>query len=48
MLINVKEAPVEAHNSVGLVEQYHTLLQQAYEILKEELKDKHVNKEIIL
>jgi hypothetical protein len=48
MLIKVKEVPVKAHNSVGLIERYHTLLRQAYKILKKKLKDKHINKEIIL
>jgi di/tripeptidase len=48
MSIEVKEVPVEAHNSVGLVERYHALLRRAYEIMKEELKDEHIDKEIIL
>jgi hypothetical protein len=48
MLIEVKKVPVEAYNSVGLVERYHTLLRRAYEILKKELKDKHINKKMIL
>jgi hypothetical protein len=48
MLIEVKKVPVKAYNSVGLVEQYHALLRQAYKILKKELKNKHINKEIIL
>jgi hypothetical protein len=48
MLIKVKEVPVEAHNSVGLVERYHALLRCVYEILKAELKDEHIDKEMIL
>jgi hypothetical protein len=48
MLIKVKEVPVKAHNSIRLVEQYHAPLRQAYKILKKELKNKHINKEIIL
>jgi hypothetical protein len=48
MLIEVKEVLVKAHNNVGLVERYHALLCCAYEIIKEKLKDKHINKEIIL
>jgi hypothetical protein len=48
MLIEVKEVPVKAHNSVGQVKRYHTLLRRTYKILKAELKDKHINKEIIL
>jgi hypothetical protein len=48
MLIKVKEVPVKAHNSVGLIERYHTLLRCVYEILKTELKDKHIDKKIIL
>ena len=37
MSIEVKEVPVEAHNSVGKVERYHAPLRRAYEILREEL-----------
>jgi hypothetical protein len=48
MLIKVKEVFVKAYNSVGLVERYHALLRRAYKIIKEELKDKHINKEMIL
>ncbi|KAJ5900234.1 uncharacterized protein N7473_004304 [Penicillium subrubescens] len=48
MSIKVKEVPVEAHNSVGKVERYHTLLRRAYEILRDKLKDKNIDKEIIL
>jgi hypothetical protein len=48
MLIKVKEVLVKAYNSVGLIEQYHALLRRAYKILKEKLKDEHINKEMIL
>jgi hypothetical protein len=48
MLIKVKEVFVKAYNSVGLVEQYHALLRCVYKILKTELKDKHINKKMIL
>jgi di/tripeptidase len=48
MSIEVKEVPVEAHNSVGLVERYHAPLRRAYEMLREELKDEHVDREMIL
>jgi hypothetical protein len=48
MLIKVKEVLVKAYNSVRLVEQYHALLRRAYKIMKEELKNKHINKEMIL
>jgi hypothetical protein len=48
MLIEVKEVLVKAHNSVGLVERYYALLRRAYKIMKEELKDEHINKEMIL
>ena len=37
MAIEVKEVPVEAHNSVGKVERYHTPLRRAYEIISSEL-----------
>jgi hypothetical protein len=48
ILIKVKEVFVKAYNSVGLVKQYHALLRQACKILKKELKNKHINKKIIL
>jgi hypothetical protein len=48
MAIGIKEVPVEAHNSVGLVERYHAPLRRAYEIIQDELKDEHINKEMIL
>jgi hypothetical protein len=48
MLIEVKKVLVKAYNSVGLVERYYALLRRVYEILKAELKDKHIDKEIIL
>jgi hypothetical protein len=48
MLIKVKEVPVEAHNSVGLIERYHALLHCASNSLKDELKDEHIDKEMIL
>jgi hypothetical protein len=48
MLIKVKEVPVKAHNSIGLIKQYHTPLRRVYKILKAKLKNKHINKKIIL
>jgi hypothetical protein len=48
MAIEVKEVPVKAHNSVGQVERYYTPLRRAYEIIQEELEDKHIDKEIML
>jgi len=33
MAIEIKEVPVEAHNSVGLVERYHAPLRRVYEII---------------
>jgi hypothetical protein len=48
MSIEVKEIPVKAYNSVGLVERYHALLRRVYKILKAELKDEHINKKMIL
>jgi hypothetical protein len=48
MAIGIKEVPVEAHNSVGLVERYHAPLRRVYEIIQDELKDEHINKEMIL
>ncbi len=48
MAIEIKEVLVEAHNSVGLVERYHAPLRRSYEIIQDELKDEHINKEMVL
>jgi hypothetical protein len=48
MAIEVKEVLVESHSSVGLVERYYTLLHYAYEILKGELNDEQIDKDMIL
>lgn len=48
MAIGIKEVPVEAHNSIGLVERYHAPLRRAYEIIQDELKDEHISKEMML
>jgi di/tripeptidase len=48
MAIEVKEVPVEAHNSVGQVKRYHAPLRHAYEIIQDKLEDKHIDKEIML
>jgi di/tripeptidase len=45
---DIKEVPVEAHNSVGKVERYHGPLRRAYEILSNELPSLSTNKEVIL
>jgi hypothetical protein len=37
MAVDVKEVPVEAHNSVGKVERYHAPLRRAFEIISAEL-----------
>ncbi|KAL0929723.1 uncharacterized protein CTRU02_215366 [Colletotrichum truncatum] len=36
MAIEIKEIPIEAHNSIGKVERYHTPLRRAYEIIRAE------------
>jgi hypothetical protein len=48
MLIKVKKVLIKAYNSVGLIKRYHALLRRVYKILKAELKDKHIDKEMIL
>ncbi|KAI1000129.1 hypothetical protein K3495_g8070 [Podosphaera aphanis] len=48
MSIDIKEVPVESHNSIGLVERYHALLRRAFNIIKEELKAKKVGIDFIL
>jgi hypothetical protein len=48
MLIKVKKVLIKAYNSVGLIKRYYTLLCYVYKIIKEELKNEHINKKIIL
>ena len=48
MAIEIKEVLVEAHNSVGKVERYYAPLRRAYEIIRDELVDEQINKEVIL
>ena len=48
MAINTKEVPVEAYNSIGKVERYHAPLRRCYKIISNKLKDKKVNKDIVL
>jgi hypothetical protein len=48
MAIEVKEVLVEAYNSVGQVERYYAPLRRAYEIIQDKLKDKQINKEMML
>jgi hypothetical protein len=42
----VKIVPIEAHNSVGIVEQYYSLVRRAYLIIVAEIKG--ISKEIAL
>ncbi|RAL58504.1 hypothetical protein DID88_004008 [Monilinia fructigena] len=46
--ITTKSVPVEAHNSVGIVERYHHPLRRAYEILTKELEDDNLTKVMVL
>ena len=48
IVIEIKEVLVEAHNSVGLVKRYYVPLRRTYKIIQDELKDEHINKEMIL
>jgi hypothetical protein len=48
MLIKVKKVLVKAYNSVEQIKRYYILLRRVYKILEAELKDKHINKKIIL
>jgi len=44
MGISIKGVPVEAHNSIGMVERYHSPLRQAYQIIMTEIPE--IDKEI--
>ncbi|TAQ83771.1 hypothetical protein B7494_g7902 [Chlorociboria aeruginascens] len=48
MAIDVKEVPVEAHNSVGLVKRYYAPLRRAYQTISNELAGESVSKDAIL
>jgi hypothetical protein len=46
--IEIKEVPVEAHNSISKVERYYTPLRRAYKIIHIELKEEGINDEVYL
>ena len=46
MVIEVKEVPIKAYNSIGKVEWYYILLHRVYKIISSELKD--ISEELIL
>ncbi|KAI0992762.1 hypothetical protein K3495_g15423, partial [Podosphaera aphanis] len=46
--IKIKQVPVEAAQSVGVVERYHAPLRRAYKIITDELKSQNVSKNIRL
>ncbi|RAL62549.1 hypothetical protein DID88_004400 [Monilinia fructigena] len=48
MAIATKCVPVEAHNSIGLVERYHKPLKRAYHIINEEMSGFELAKDMIL
>jgi hypothetical protein len=48
MVIEIKEVPIEAYNSISLVKRYHTPLHYLYKIISNELKGEQVDKEMIL
>jgi hypothetical protein len=47
MAIELKEVPVEAHNSVGKVERYHAPLRRAYEVIRDEIQNKTSSESIL-
>jgi hypothetical protein len=48
MLTEVKKVPVKAYNSISKVEKYYAPLWRLYKILRDKLKEKNLNKELIL
>jgi hypothetical protein len=46
--IKIKKVLIKAYNSVSQVKQYYTPLRRVYEIIQDKLKDKQINKEIML
>ncbi|KAI0991310.1 hypothetical protein K3495_g16877, partial [Podosphaera aphanis] len=48
MTIITKEVPVEAHQSIGVVERYHGPLRRAYIIISQELSGKGISRDMIL
>jgi hypothetical protein len=44
----MKEVPVEAYNSIGKIERYHSLLRQVYKIIYNELRDTKTSTEVNL
>ena len=48
MAISVKNVPIEAHWSIGIVGRYHSLIQQMYKIISQELAGAKIGKEFML
>ena len=48
MGIRIKTVPVEAHNSIGLVERYHGPLRRVYQIIIAELNSSDITKDMAL
>lgn len=48
MAIVTNTVQVEAHESIGIIERYHTVLQRAYKIIADDLQGCGLSKEIIL
>jgi hypothetical protein len=46
MGVSTKEVPVEAYNSISIVERYHSLIQRVYQIIVSEIPK--LNKDIAL
>jgi hypothetical protein len=44
----VREVLVKAYNSISKVERYYALLRRLYKILRDELQNEKLNKEVIL
>ena len=48
MLIKVKEVLIKAYNNISKVEKYYVPLWRLYKILRDKLKEKKLNKKLIL
>jgi hypothetical protein len=48
LAINIKEVPVETYNSINKIKQYYSLLQRAYKIIYNELRNTKTSTEVSL
>ena len=47
MLIDIKEVPIKAHNSIRQLKRYYKLVKRAFKIIKNKTKEEFNNENIL-